>query len=101
MRIVEFFEGAGNRLSMTRLTVFLSFWPASWVVVNESSSETLGWYLGAYVLGYVGGKGADAFISNKELETTSDSDTASASSVTSSVMEKRRAPVARSKKRAF
>ena len=64
MRLNQFFEGEDGRLSMTRLMVFLSFGPASWVVVNESSSETLGWYLGAYVLGYVGGKGADAFMVN-------------------------------------
>ena len=66
MRLNQFFEGEDGRLSMTRLMVFLSFGPASWVVVNESSSETLGWYLGAYVLGYVGGKGADAIMVNKQ-----------------------------------
>lgn len=59
MRWVEFFEGEGNRLSMTRLLCFLSFFPASWVVIKDASEETLAWYVGAYVLGYVGGKLSD------------------------------------------
>lgn len=59
MRWVEFFEGEGNRLSMTRLLCFLSFFPASWVVIQDRGPETLGWYVGAYVLGYVGGKLSD------------------------------------------
>lgn len=58
-RVVEFFEGEGNRLSMTRLLCFLSFFPASYVVIKDSQSETLGWYIGGYVLGYVGGKFTD------------------------------------------
>jgi hypothetical protein len=58
-RFVEFFEGENNRLSMTRLTVFLSLFPSSYVVVATESPDALGWYIGGYVLGYVGGKGAD------------------------------------------
>ena len=64
-RLVEFFEGENLRLSMTRLTVFLSFFPASYVVVTTKSEDALGWYLGAYVLGYVGGKGADVFMKDR------------------------------------
>lgn len=59
MRWVEFFEGEKNRLSMTRLLCFLSFFPASWVVIQDAGADTLGWYVGAYVLGYVGGKLSD------------------------------------------
>lgn len=59
MRWVQFFEGENNRLSMTRLLCFLSFFPASYVVIEDSASETLGWYVGGYVLGYVGGKFSD------------------------------------------
>jgi len=55
-RLHEFFEGEGNRLSMSRLLCFGSFFPASYVVISTKSEEALGWYLGAYVLGYVGGK---------------------------------------------
>ncbi len=56
----EFFEGGDNKhLSMMRLTVFLSFFPASWVVVVNPSDTSLGLYLGAYVGGLVGGKYAD------------------------------------------
>ena len=61
-RWIEFFEGDNGRLSMTRLTVFLSLFPSSWVVIITQSEDALGWYLGAYVLGYVGGKGADIFM---------------------------------------
>lgn len=61
-RLVEFFEGENGSLSMTRLLMFLSFFPSSYVVSITAESETLGWYLGAYVLGYVGGKGADVFM---------------------------------------
>lgn len=46
---------------MTRLLCFLSFFPASYVVIETSNEGTLGWYLGAYVLSYVGGKTADVF----------------------------------------
>ena len=60
-RWIQFFEGDKNRLSMMRLTVFLSFFPASYVVIATKSEGTLDWYLGAYVLGYVGGKSADVF----------------------------------------
>lgn len=59
MRWREFFESDDGRGSMTRLLCFMSFLPASIVVVWEHSAETLGWYLSAYVLGYVGGKFSD------------------------------------------
>lgn len=56
---IEFFEGDNTRLSMSRLLCFMSFFPASYVVVANGGEGALGWYLGAYVLGYVGGKVAD------------------------------------------
>jgi hypothetical protein len=58
-RWVEFFEGENNRLSMMRLTVFGSFFPASYVVVATKNETIFGWFVSVYVLGYVGGKGAD------------------------------------------
>lgn len=60
-RWIEFFESDTGPLSMTRLLCFLSFFPASWVVVQVQNADTLGWYLGAFVLGYVGGKATDAY----------------------------------------
>lgn len=66
-RFVEFFEGENGRLSMTRLVMFLSFFPSSLVVILTAESETLGWYIGGYVLGYVGGKGADVFMKDKPV----------------------------------
>lgn len=59
------FEGDDGRLSMTRLLCFLSFGPSSYVVVATQSENALGWYLGAYVLGYVGGKTTDIFMKPK------------------------------------
>jgi hypothetical protein len=62
----EFFEGDTGRMSMTRLLCFLSFFPASVVVLATRNAETLGWYLGAFALSYVGGKTADIFTKPKE-----------------------------------
>ena len=59
MRFVEFFEGENQRLSMTRLMMFLAFFPATYVVIDTKDIDGLGWYLGAFVLGYIGGKGMD------------------------------------------
>lgn len=58
-RWMEFFEGEDKRLSMMRLTVFMSFWPASYVVMSMQEFGVYTTYVGAYVLGYVGGKGLD------------------------------------------
>lgn len=58
-RSIEFFQGESGTLSMTRLLCFLSFFPASYVVIIAKTENILGWYLGAYVLSYVGGKTAD------------------------------------------
>lgn len=65
-RWIEFFEGESGRLSMTRLLCFLSFFPATYVTIESAgtsdASDVLMIYLGAFVLGYVGGKGADAVL---------------------------------------
>jgi hypothetical protein len=71
-RLVEFFEGDSGRLSMTRLLCFLSFIPASYVILKEPSEGMLGWYLGAYVLGYVGGKGADVLMKGRNHDRVPD-----------------------------
>ena len=68
-RIGEFFEGGPrDRLSMSRLVVFMSFWPATYVLIRTPTDTMMGLYLGAFVLSYLGGKGADIFMGNKELE---------------------------------
>lgn len=63
-RFIEFFEGDNSRLSMTRLTIFLSLFPATYILIVNAKEMTienlLGWYLSAYVLGYASGKFADA-----------------------------------------
>jgi hypothetical protein len=55
----QFFEDNKGELSMTRLLCFLSFWPASYVVIMDRSEQTLAWYLGTFALSYLGGKSAD------------------------------------------
>ena len=54
----QFFEDDSCRLSMTRLIVFLTFVPATGVLLTNP--EQLVNYLGAYIGGYAVGKGADA-----------------------------------------
>lgn len=77
-RFSEFFEGDDGRLSMTRLIVFLTWPPATWVLLLKH--DQLATYLGFYVGGYALGKGADIFMkggknatSNAILETDSNS----------------------------
>lgn len=67
MRWIEFFEGDNNRLSMSRLLMFLSFFPATYEVIMLKSETALGYFLGAYVLGYVGGKFGDG-IGRKSMQ---------------------------------
>jgi hypothetical protein len=64
-RIAEFFEGEDNRLSMGRLTMFLSFFPSSYVLIYNPNDMMFGWYVSAYVLGYVGGKMSDKLTESK------------------------------------
>jgi hypothetical protein len=71
-RWIEFFEDDSKRLSMTRLLCFLSFFPASYVLLKSPTEGMLGWYLGAYVLGYVGGKGADVLIKGRNHDRVPD-----------------------------
>lgn len=60
MKLVEFFTDEKGQASMSRLLCFMTFFPATYVVMKTLSDNALGWYLGAYVLGYVGGKASDA-----------------------------------------
>lgn len=52
-----------GRFSPSKLLSILSFFPASYVVIVNASDlnapEILAIYLGAYVLGYLGGRGID------------------------------------------
>lgn len=90
MRLIELFEGGKeNRLSMSRLLMFMSFWPSSFVLITNPTETMLGLYLGAFIGGYVGGKSADIFMGDKQLAADTDSDTVSADTSTSMVVEKR------------
>lgn len=55
----EFFKSDTGEMSMTRLLCFMSFFPASYVIMDSKSAEALAWYLAAYTGAYVGGKFAD------------------------------------------
>jgi len=69
---MQFFENQDGALSMTRLLCFLSIFPSSYVVLMTQTEETLAWYLGAYVLGYVSGKATDAFRKNEPAKQDAD-----------------------------
>lgn len=104
-RVTEFFEGgARDRLSMGRLTVFMAFWPATYVLIKTPTDTMMGLYLGAFVLSYLGGKSADIFMGGKELENSGDRLDGD-SMPTGAVEDKRVAgqstPTGRGKKRAF
>lgn len=64
-KLRQFFEDNNGGLSMTRLLCFLSFWPASYVVIKDGTEATLAWYLGTFALSYLGGKGADVIAAIK------------------------------------
>lgn len=72
MRIIEFFEDADGRLSMSRLLVFLTFGPATYLVLQNPDELTT--YLGAFVINYGVGKVSDVFTARSQvLEAASDS----------------------------
>lgn len=51
-RFAEFFEGENRRMSMPRLMMFMSFFPATIVVVKTENENIFGWYLSAYAAAY-------------------------------------------------
>lgn len=63
--IVQFFQDSDGQSSMTRLICFLSFFVATDIIrsIKDDNAKVnaLGVYLGAFVLQYVGGKGAEAW----------------------------------------
>lgn len=56
----EFFEGNDQRLSMTRLLCFMSFFPSSFVLLSSPTENMLLYYLASFGVAYIGGKSADA-----------------------------------------
>ena len=61
----DFFKDDNGVASMSRLLCFLSFIPATVELCRINNENALGWYLGAYVLGYIGGKASDAMRRDK------------------------------------
>lgn len=66
---IEFFEDDAGRLSMSRLLCFMSFFPATYILIANVKSDKIAdillWYLSAFVLSYLGGKGADVLMKPK------------------------------------
>lgn len=61
-RWIEFFEDDNSRLSITRLSTFLAFFPASWIVIKLCTEMALGIYISAFVVQYGGGKALDVWM---------------------------------------
>jgi hypothetical protein len=84
-RAVEFFEGVGNRLSMMRLMLFMSWFPASWVLFKNGTTEALAVYVGTYAALSGNNKWAERKVSNGvDSEQLEDINIQSSSVVTSS-----------------
>lgn len=58
-RFYEFFEADNERLSMSRLLMFMGFWPASYAVIIEHTADMLYPFLTFCGGVYLGGKWAD------------------------------------------
>lgn len=70
--LLELFQDSGGQMSMSRLLCFMSFFPASYVVTLTKNPDALGWYLGAYAVGYIGGKFGDAMIRGNNVGNSKD-----------------------------
>lgn len=55
-RFIEFFSDDNNQLSMSRLLCFMCFWPSTWVLLKNPTENMMGYYLGAFIVNYVGGR---------------------------------------------
>ncbi len=73
MRYSQFFENDAGRLSMTRLVVFATFVPATWVLLHDFDQLTT--YLGFYIGGYAAGKVSDTFMKGNSDVDISESET--------------------------
>lgn len=49
LRWEQFFKGEGNQLSMARLLAFMSWFPATAVLIYLKTEGALGLYLGVFV----------------------------------------------------
>lgn len=61
-RWVELFEDDGGRMSIARLSTFLAFFPATFVLIKLCSEMALGIFLSAFVVQYGGGKALDVWM---------------------------------------
>ncbi len=57
--LLEFFQADNNKLCMAHLTLFMCWFPATWVLLKTETSDALAVYLGAFVLNRAWGKYVD------------------------------------------
>ncbi len=72
-RFIEFFEANSGRLSITRKLCYMSWWVSSGILIYNANNaevlkELMPWYLGSFVLGYVGGKTTDIFMKKEKKD---------------------------------
>lgn len=70
-RFAEFLEGENRVLSMARLLTFMSWFPATGIVIYLRTTEALSVYLGAFVLNSVANKGIDVYGRKKNAKDNS------------------------------
>ncbi len=58
-KLWEFFQDGNQQCSMPRLAMFISLFPSTYELIRINDDTALGYYLGAYVCGFVGGKVAE------------------------------------------
>jgi hypothetical protein len=101
----EFLKNRDGKESADRLLLLISFLPATIIAAKICTVEALGVYLAAYGALAANNKWADKNASSsvdvEKLEADSDSDTVSASTVTNTVVAKRRTQTTGRRKRPF
>jgi hypothetical protein len=66
----EFFHDEKQRLSMSKLTLFMSFFPATIVLLYYHTEYMFSWYISVYALGYAAGKGLNVLGDTKNARTS-------------------------------
>lgn len=67
-RWLEFFEGEDKLLSIKALVYFLCFGVSTIELLRLNTETALGYYLSAFVSGYVGGKGVEIWKNNRKKD---------------------------------
>jgi len=68
LRLFDFFKDSTGYASMTRLILFMSFFPASYLAIKINDADALMWYLGAYAGLAANNKWVEASQKNKKTK---------------------------------